>query len=56
MIIKSKTGGASIAVNRRVNGGLAITQGPSHLLVTVSEWRAVADAVELLLHEPQVSA
>jgi hypothetical protein len=52
MKIRSTTGGASISVNPRGNGGLAITQGPHHVLLTRDEWLAVSQAVTELLREP----
>jgi hypothetical protein len=55
MRIISKTGGASISVNPRGNGGLSICQGPHHVLLTKDEWLAVSKAVTELLREPSVA-
>jgi hypothetical protein len=52
MRIPTNTGGASISVNPRGNGGLSIVQGPHHILQTRDEWLAVSAAVTELLREP----
>jgi hypothetical protein len=55
MKIRSKTGGASISVNPRGNGGITISQGRGYVMLTSDEWLAVSEAVTQLLREPLAS-
>jgi hypothetical protein len=50
--IRSRTGGSSISVNPRGNGGITISQGPGYVMLTEEEWYAVASAVAHLLYRP----
>jgi len=47
--MKIASNGALINVNSRANGGIAIEQGSSHILLTEDEWQLVKGAAEELL-------
>lgn len=51
MKIRSKTGGASISINPRGNGGLSICQGAHHVLFTEEEWREVSAVASEILRD-----
>ena len=51
MKIRSKSGGASISVNPRGNGGISICQGAHHVLFTEEEWRQVSAVANDILRD-----
>ena len=54
MKIKSNTGGRTVSVVPRGNGGLSIVQGPHHILLTAAEWRELVEAADFLLQVEEV--